>query len=69
MCILCDLQKHGEEREVAKFHVQNIIDTCEKIQVGYRRVLSGTLKPHTDEMKHLVLLEKSLIRSIIDDVL
>ena len=69
MCILCDLGKEGREGEEAKFHVEHIIDLCDSIRGGYKAVLSGAIKPHSDAMKALVTNERALVRTIIQDIL
>lgn len=69
MCIYCDLNKGGEEAESARFHANDIIETCQSIIGGYKAVLSGHIKPHSEEMKSLCSAEKHLIRHIILDVI
>ena len=70
MCIFCDLNKTEDNRNLsARNYAQDIIDTCNSIAGGYKAVLSGHIKPHTDRMADVVRDERHLIRLIIDDVL
>lgn len=69
MCIYCDLFKGGKEAGMARFSAQDIIDTCQEIAGGYKAVLSGHIKPHSDEMTRLVQKERHLVRNIIQDIL
>ena len=69
MCILCDLKKTGLERENAILYCQHIIADCQRIEGAYKAVMSGHIKPHTDKMKEVVVVERSLVRRIIDDIL
>ena len=69
MCIYCDLVKGGKEAEEARFSANRIIETCQEIIGGYRAVLSGHIKPHTEKMERICLSEKSLVRQVINDVL
>ena len=69
MCILCDLTKTDGTKQSAINYAEDIIDTCNKISGGYKSVLSGYIKPHTEEMDRLVQNEKHLVRLVIEDIL
>ncbi len=73
MCLLCDLYdrnlKGDEARDRAVSYVNDIINSCESLSIAYRKVLTGAIKPHTDDMSKVCQQEKHLVRLLIDDVL
>ena len=69
MCIICDLNKEGKERDGAVAHIDAVIDSCDRIKLKYRQIRSGNIRPHTKEMIAVVLEEKKLMRIFIDDIL
>jgi hypothetical protein len=73
VCLLCDLYdrnlKGDEARDRAISYINDVINSCEKLSLNYRKILTGAIKPHTDEMTKVCLHEKHLVRLLIDDAL
>ena len=73
MCLLCDLYnrnlKGDEARDRAISYVNDIINSCENLSLVYRKILTGQIKPHTDEMSKVCQQEKHLVRLLIEDAL
>ena len=68
MCIYCDLEKSGEEKELAKTYLYTKIEMLEDLRDLYYQILRGELRPHTKEMKKVALLEKAILRDLAKNI-
>lgn len=69
MCILCSLNRKDRDGEIAKSHCDQIIELCVQLKNDYVAIKVGRIKPHTKEMKSVILTEKALARILLEDVL
>ncbi len=65
MCELCSDDK--EERSAALERNQRISRYLNELSTHYKRVASGMIKPHTDEIKKGELTAHLVIRYLVED--
>ena len=62
MCELCGIdRKRGIERH------KRIAVSLEKLAFGYNKLAYGTIKPHTDAIKPIESLARSIVRELVED--
>ena len=63
MCRLCDKEERPKAREEYRQRAQELND----LAYQYLRIVDGKIEPHTDKMKTVGLLAKSIIRFLVND--
>lgn len=68
MCIYCDLKKSGREKELAIVHLEVRIKQLNELAQFYHQILCGKLKPHTEDMKRVNVLERIILRKLAENI-
>ena len=60
MCMLCgETAAQGREAE------RNRADALRRLAVYCEKLANGTIKPHSEDAKHIALLARSIVRDLV----